>query len=285
MTRAGHRYYVAPRHVAGTRCTGVQIHSRCAEHIDKVYHAARLSKVTLKATQGTQDNDVAIVLISLHVPSDIGHTHTQEDLGQLLRTLEQAMPRKRSMTVLGGDLNTMLCDQMPNDKVTRRRNSTFHDMLLHTMRGVEIRLFLQQVVGRGHHRRLRQHAHRRPEEDRRRTTGRGEYDDKGTKNDSEPGRRGRRPRRPHGPRRWEHDEMRRQRTPTTSGAMAKEKTTMLQERLRRHTDEQRWTTEYTKVDDATKTTAWMQQRDAGTTATKQTTNDQPHATTTSTPRL
>lgn len=113
VTPAGHWFFLAPRHAAGTRCTGVAVHARWAHHVSTVYHAPRLSKVALKATQGAQDNNALITLISVHAPSEIGHT--QEELDDLLRTLEREMPGKRGITMFGGDLNATLCDQLPSN--------------------------------------------------------------------------------------------------------------------------------------------------------------------------
>lgn len=101
-------------------------------------------------TRGPQDNDVPITLFSMHAPSEIGHTH--EELDQLLQVLECELPGTWGITLFGGDLNTTLCDQMPSNKDAcvgaalrreedRRRTSTFHDMLLHSVRSLGLRLF------------------------------------------------------------------------------------------------------------------------------------------------
>lgn len=145
--REGHRYFVSPRQAEGCLATGVVIHRRFAGSVVRVHHSKIMSAVWLRAKQGLQGNDLRICIISAHAPSCIGREEVELD--ELARALQDLKLGRRTMVIMGADLNSTLKDIVPTDSDAHvgaaaelldhmPSRNYFMEMLLDTTRGLRM---------------------------------------------------------------------------------------------------------------------------------------------------
>lgn len=110
----GHLYFTSQRQAVGTRARAVAVHRRWAAAVRHVEHAPHATKVTIRVRQGGQQSETDLALMSIHMPSSIGHS--LEELDTVMQTIEGMVPGKRVMCMIGADLNIELMDPHANDR-------------------------------------------------------------------------------------------------------------------------------------------------------------------------
>lgn len=96
-----------------TNRQGFAIHRDWLPHLCEIHHATRYSSAAFIIKGSPGAGDLVVQCLSVHFPPEIHH-HTGE-IGDLCRQVHDSMRGRRTIRLLGGDLNFHLAEEIVDD--------------------------------------------------------------------------------------------------------------------------------------------------------------------------
>lgn len=110
----GHLILAGPK-TPGCYSTGFAVHRDLVPFLAEVKHYTSVSAALITVQQGSRRRDLTLQTMSVHMPSSI--EHTVDDADDVLGQVTDVLRGRRTMRLLGADLNLELYDQRPDNFV------------------------------------------------------------------------------------------------------------------------------------------------------------------------